>query len=479
MRKFRRTSLIAALCLSALVGLGLSRKISFTPNIWYLGLSPVLLLLKRKSLLSLLVIVGLGLGLGLWRGSLYMNHVYQLKALTGQKVTIQATATADAVYSTRGQIEFTANKSQLLLPDNKPLAGSFKISGFGVPMIYRGDKVQVSGKLFPMRGSNQARIAYAQLQRLRGNDGLLFGLTRRFNAGMQSALPEPMASFGLGLLIGQRTTLPADITAALTAVGLVHIVAVSGYNLTIIVRGVGRLKLGSKYQKLLISLGLIAIFVLVTGFSASIVRAAIVSVLSLWAWYYGRHIKPVALISFAAAVTGLWNPFYIWGDLGWYLSFLAFFGVLVIAPLIAARFKQQPKLLTMVLLETLSAEVMTLPLILMTFSQLSIVALIANLLIVPLVPLAMLLTAVAGAAGAFMPQIAGWLALPARLLLTYMLDLVHALSNIPSALVHRAISLIYMLAFYTVVLLVVLIMHHRRSKARPKGPIMNTLNMVK
>jgi competence protein ComEC len=466
MREFRRTTLIAALCLSVLAGLGLARKVNFAPNIWFLLLSPLLLLLRRKNLLSLLIVAALGLGIGLWRGSLYMSHVYQLRALSGQKVTIQATATADAIYSTKSQIEFTANRAELLYPETKPLAGSFKISGFGEPIVYRGDRVEVSGKLFPMRGSNQGRIAYARLQRLSGDDGLIFNLTRRFNAGMQSALPEPMASFGLGLLIGQRSTLPADITAALVAVGLVHIVAVSGYNLTIIVRGVGRLKLGSKYQKLLISLGLIIAFVLVTGFSASIVRAAMVSVLSLWAWYYGRRLKPIVLISFAAAVTGLWNPFYVWGDLGWYLSFLAFFGVLVIAPLIAGRLRQQPKLLTMVLLETLSAEVMTLPLILMTFSQLSIVALIANLLVVPLVPLAMLLAAVAGAAGAFAPQIAGWLALPARLLLTYMLDLVHMLSNLPSALVHRSLSLVYMIIFYALVLAFVVIAYHKLPKPK-------------
>jgi competence protein ComEC len=444
----------------------LARKVNFAPNIWFLLLSPLLLLLRRKNLLSLLIVAALGLGIGLWRGSLYMSHVYQLRALSGQKVTIQATATADAIYSTKSQIEFTANRAELLYPETKPLAGSFKISGFGEPIVYRGDRVEVSGKLFPMRGSNQGRIAYARLQRLSGDDGLIFNLTRRFNAGMQSALPEPMASFGLGLLIGQRSTLPADITAALVAVGLVHIVAVSGYNLTIIVRGVGRLKLGSKYQKLLISLGLIIAFVLVTGFSASIVRAAMVSVLSLWAWYYGRRLKPIVLISFVAAVTGLWNPFYVWGDLGWYLSFLAFFGVLVIAPLIAGRLRQQPKLLTMVLLETLSAEVMTLPLILMTFSQLSIVALIANLLVVPLVPLAMLLAAVAGAAGAFAPQIAGWLALPARLLLTYMLDLVHMLSNLPSALVHRSLSLVYMIIFYALVLAFVVIAYHKLPKPK-------------
>jgi competence protein ComEC len=466
MRKFRRTTFITAFCLSVLAGIALARKTSLVPNFWLWILLPLLLLLRRKNLAYLIIVVLAGTAIGLFRGAVYMQNVHRLNQLSGHKVTIEATATADAVYSTRSQIEFTANNAKLK-PSGKPLAGSFKISGFGVPMVYRGDKVIVSGKLFPMRGSNQGRIAYAQLERLGGSGSAINNLTRKFDAGMQSALPEPLASFGLGLLIGQRSNLPADITAALTAVGLVHIVAVSGYNLTIIVRAVGRLKLGSKYQKLAASLALIAAFVLVTGFSASIVRAALVSVLSLLAWYYGRHIKPMVLISFAAALTGLWNPFYVWGDLSWYLSFLAFFGVLVIAPVIAARFfKNQPKLLTMVLLETLSAELMTLPLILMTFSQLSVVALIANVLVVPLVPMAMLLSAVAGAAGALAPQFAGWLALPARLLLTYMLDIVHMLSNIPSVLIHRSINIAYMLGLYGLVLAIILVTYRKLPKKK-------------
>lgn len=482
MKRVRRTTLIAVFCFSILAGLGLSRKLNFEPQLWILVLTAsCILLLKPKNITGLVLVVFLGLSLGLWRGGLYMKNVYQLRSLTGQKVTIEAKAKTDSIYSTRGQIEFIANRATLLQGSTlqrdgaEQLAGNFKISGFGVPMVYRGDTVRVSGKLYPMRGSNQARIAYAQLENLGGDKNIINDFTRKFNAGMQSALPEPMASFGLGLLTGQRSTLPKDLTAALTAVGLVHIVAVSGYNLTILVRGVGRLKLGSKYQKLVISLSLISIFILITGFSASIVRAAIVSGLSLWAWYFGRRIKPIVLISFAAAVTALWNPFYVWGDLGWYLSFLAFFGVLVIAPLIAARFfAKQPKLLTMVLLETLSAEIMTLPLILMTFSQLSIVALLANLLIVPLVPVAMLVSTIAGIFGAFLPEIAGWFALPAKLLLTYMLDVVRLLSNVPSALVHRAISTAYMIGLYSLALLAVFIAYRKL----PKGKRMTSEDII-
>jgi competence protein ComEC len=468
MKKFRKTTLIAVFCLSVLAGVGLARKISFTPGIPYLFLTPLLLLLRKRSILSLLMILAFGVGVGLWRGGIYMQNVYSLRDLTGQKVMIEAKATTGAVYSKRSQIEFTANHINLLSPEAKPLAGSFKISGFGEPMIYRGDTVRVMGKLFPMRGSNQARIAYAQLSRQGSDSSLINDLTRKFDAGMQNALPEPQSSFGLGLLIGQRTTLPQNITLALTAVGLVHIVAVSGYNLTILVRAVGRINLGSKYQKLVLSLALIAGFILVTGFSASIVRAAFVSVLSLWAWYYGRQIKPIVLISFAAAVTGLWNPFYVWGDLGWYLSFLAFFGVLVIAPLIAARFfRKSPKLLTMVVLETLSAEIMTLPLILMTFSQLSLIALVANALVVPLVPIAMLLSAISGAGGMLIPQFAGWLAFPARLLLTYMLDIVHLMASVPQEFLHVSITPVLMIGFYASVIIIIGGLRKKLSLKKP------------
>jgi competence protein ComEC len=455
MRRPRRTSLITIFCLAVLGGIGISRK--YNPDLtvyWFLAL-PLLVSLKYKNFTSIFTVLAFGLVIGLGRGNTYMQNVYQLNSLNGQKLNLQVKATTDAVYSKKSQIEFISSDASL--SSGQALAGNFKISGFGEPMVYRGDIVSVTGKFYTMRGSNQGRMSYAQIQRLGTSQNLINDFTRKFDAGMQNALPEPQASFALGLLIGQRTTLPKDITAQLVAVGLVHIVAVSGYNLTILVRGIGRVKLGSKYQKLIASLTLIIGFVLITGFSASIVRAAIVSILGLWAWYYGRQIKPLVLISFAAALTGLWNPYYVWSDLGWYLSFLAFFGVLVIAPLIAARFFQsQPKLLTMVLLETLSAEIMTLPLILMTFSQLSLVALLANVLVVPLVPPAMLLSALAGLAGAFLPAVAGWVALPARLVLTYMLDVIHVLSTIPSVLLHRSISLITMLIFYACVILFVL-----------------------
>ena len=464
MRRFRRTTLITAGCISVLAGLGLSRRVNLEPHIWWLIFLPLILLFRRKNLLSLFLIILIGISVGLWRGGVYMDKLADLRALSGQKVTIEATATSDSIYSRGSQMEFTAGKVSMLESQARPLSGKFKISGFGEPMIYRGDRLQISGKLYPTRGSNQARISYAQLKRVGADTNWINNFTRRFAAGLHSALPEPNASFGLGILIGQRNTLPQELTNQLIMVGLVHIVAVSGYNLTILVRAVGRLRLGSKYQRLIASLLLVTVFILITGFAASIVRAAIISVLSLWAWYYGRKIRPVLLIAFAAALTGLVNPFYVWGDMGWYLSFLAFFGVLMIAPMVAQRlFRREPKLLGMVMLETLAAELMTLPLIMMSFNQLSLVGLVANALVVPLIPFAMLFAAIAAGAGMMVPAIAGWLAWPANLLLTYILDIARLLSSIPGIFLHRSIGVGEMVGLYALAAFFALIIHGRSS----------------
>lgn len=459
MRRFRRTTLIIIFCLAILAGLGLSRKISLDLPIYSsLLLIFCILLLRPKNTISLLAVIFLGLSAGLWRGSVYMDKLGELKSFAGQKITVEVTATSDAIYANSSQLEFTANHARLFQGgtlENKELAGNFRISGFGEPMVYRGDRVQVEGKLYMTRGSNQARISYAQLKRTGADSSIINSLTRRMAAGMHSALPEPNSSFGLGLLIGQRNTLPGELTNQLVMVGLVHIVAVSGYNLTILVRSMAKLKFWSKYQRLIASLVLVGVFILMTGFAPSIVRAAIISVLSLWAWYFGRKIRPFLILTFTAALTAFVNPFYIWGDLGWYLSFLAFFGVLIIAPLMAKRlFKKRPRLLMMVVLETLAAEIMTLPLIMATFGQLSLVGLLTNVLVIPLIPFAMLFSAIAAVAGMLAAPLAGWFAWPANLLLTYILDVVYLFSAIPGIFLHRSISTVSMLYFYALVILV-------------------------
>jgi competence protein ComEC len=177
----------------------------------------------------------------------------------------------------------------------------------------------------------------------------------------------------------------------------------------------------------------------------------------------------LVLIILAAAITAWANPYYVWTDVSWYLSFLAFFGVMIVAPMMLVRMPKQwqSSLVLTVALESLCAELMTLPYILHIFGQMSFIGLVANVLVVALVPLAMLLCLVAGLAGMLVPAIAGWLAWPAVLLLTYMLDVATMLSHIPHIFAQGlTFSLAELLLVYSLLGLVVWSLWRRLSRAQ-------------
>ena len=421
------------LCLSILGGIGAAH-FGLAPNIGWCFAAVVFLIMcwRRRTLATLIVAVLFGLCLGGWRGSIYMQKLAAYEPWQYRKITVAVTAKDDAVYDKHKQLSF--NAKDITMPDGQRLAGQIQISGFGENAVFQGDDVLATGKLYPGYGAYQACMSFAMLNMTGHHPTPVSDIRRRFTAGMQSALPEPLAPFAMGLLVGQRATLPDEVKQDLLMVGLTHIIAVSGYNLTIILQASRRLLAkSSKRLSTLLSFGLIGIFLLLAGTSASIVRAAIVSTLSIVTTYYGRTMKPLNLLALAAAITAWANPFYVWSDLSWYLSFLAFYGVMIVSPLIQARWpgRWHQSLIGGVALESVCAEAMSLPFVLYIFGQMSLIGLPANVLVVTVVPLAMLLGLVAGLAGMVGGTLAGWLAWPASVLLNYMLDIAHLMSHIP------------------------------------------------
>lgn len=397
------------------------------------------------------------------------------------KVTVTVRSNEDAIYGKTKQLAFAAH--DVTLGNGRKLAGKIQVSGFGVNAVFQGDEVVATGKLYPGYGAYQGRMSFAGLRVSAHHPMLVSTIRRRFIAGMQSALPEPLAPFAMGLLVGQRATLPDEIKQDLLMVGLTHIIAVSGYNLTIILHAAQRL-LGKRSKRLstFLSLGLIGVFLLLAGASASIVRAAIVSVLSIIASYYGRAFKPLNLIMLAAAITAWANPFYIWSDLSWYLSFLAFYGVMVLVPLLQARWpgRWQQSLAGSVALESICAEIMSLPFVLHIFGQMSLAGLPANVLVVTMVPLAMLLSMIAGLAGMLAGPVAGWFAWPAAQLLNYMLDTAHFIAHLPGVFVdNRSLSLAAMLALYILIILLTAMLWHKTRAKSSNSDIITGMNQPK
>jgi ComEC/Rec2-related protein len=467
--RFRRPTLVAWFCVSVLIGLGLGRIILIPSFVIWPALALVLVCVRSYRLGLLVAVIILGISAGGVRAGAVTQSVANYTSLYGRLVTVHGFAVDDAVYGKQTQLVFDIQ--HITDAQGHKLPGKIGVKGFGANAVFRNDSVTVTAKVNPGKGSYMGWMSFATLNVSHNKPTILDTIRRTFNAGIISALPEPLGSFGLGLLIGQRNTLPATTTTDLKHVGLTHIIAVSGYNLTIILLASRRfLGKRSKYQFTVASLGLIGVFLLLAGGSPSIIRAAFVSTLSLAAWYYGRNFKPYVLIVLAAAITGYVNPLYVWSDAGWWLSFLAFYGVMIVSPLLAPRLvrskRMRKSIVVSVALESICAELMTVPYVLHTFGQVSLIGLVANVLVTALVPLGMLLALVAGLAGTLVPMVAGWLAWPAMVLLTYMLDTAHILASLPHVFIDNvSLSTAGMLSIYVVILgTTILLMHNTKPE---------------
>lgn len=390
----------------------------------------------------------LAVTLGLWRTTLWTSERAQLSNLIGTDVTISGVVVDDPSIGNARQVDF---KLGYLTSKGNQLPGTISVHQYPV-RLQRGYQVELTGTVKPGFGNAVAELSFPKIQIISTYQDPLERLRQRFFAGVKTALPEPIASFGLGLLVGIRALIPKAMQTELTLVGLSHLVAVSGYNLTIIVAAVDRaLKRAGRGVALATSLWLIIGFLIVTGASASIVRASLVSVLSLLASFYGLRFNPLTLILITAGVTALAEPKYL-TDLGWLLSFLAFFGILVVAPAVEARLRHPKSILVRLFIESFTAQVLTLPLILFMFGQLSIVAPLTNLVILPLVPLAMAVSFVAGLAGMLVPAFAGWFAWPAMLVLGFITEAIDQFASLPWAGRTDHISLSVMLLMYAIIL---------------------------
>ena len=139
------------------------------------------------------------------------------------------------------------------------------------------------------------------------------------------------------------------------------------------------------------------------------------------------------------------------GDLGWYLSFGSFIGVIVLAPLIHRYFwgsQESIPMMRQLVIDTLSAQIMTLPIILCSFGIFSTYALIANILILPFVPFAMLMTFITGIAGIFSQAISEVIGLPAILVLKYSTEVIARVANLPNALIEVSFNARLMIGSY-------------------------------
>jgi len=289
----------------------------------------------------------------------------------------------------------------------------------------------------------------------------LLAFKRRAQRIIALILPEPQAALLTGILLGVRAGISADLTKAFSTTGTAHIIAISGFNISIIAGLFSGLstRLVGKRRAMPLALAGIIVYAILVGASASVVRAAIMGCLYVIAIHYGRQTDALTSLIAAAVFMTLLNPQTLW-YVGFQLSFAATLGLILYTPVLQDWFerllskalspgtaKRAIQILNEALIVSLAAQITTLPIIVYNFRQLSLVTLLSNFLILPAQPGVMLWGGLATIAGlVWLPsgQVLGWIA---WLFLTYTIRAVEITASIPYAslnLGHVSPSLVWL-----------------------------------
>jgi competence protein ComEC len=436
---------------------------------WLLAtLAFIIIGLTKRTVTYTVFFICAGFIFGAWRGANEQLALRSYSLYYEKTIQLQGKVSEDTSQGKKGE-----TRAQLVNVhiNGKRLHGKVWVSidqgleeqgGAGKPKkvtLKRNDTLLLSGQLSEGFGNMAASMSRAELLQLSPTSDSDLALRVRdwFAGGVRRAIPEPQASLGSGFLTGQHSNLPTELSDQLRVVGLTHAVVASGSNLTVLV-GFTRRLFGkvSKYTATMAGVFMTVGFILITGMSPSMTRAGLVTGLSLAAWYFGRRIHPLVLLPFAAAITVIANPSYLWGDIGWDLSFTAFAGVLVLAPLIQSYFwgkDYKPNLIMEIFIGTTAAQIATMPVILFSFGTYSSYALIANILVLPLIPLAMLLTFVSGIAGLMWPAVAPIIGWPASIVMQYMTSVIDVIARLPYSQGEIVYSVIALIASYCLITL--------------------------
>ena len=265
----------------------------------------------------------------------------------------------------------------------------------------------------------------------------LLVVKKKFLASIQAAIPEPEVGLGAGLLLGVTSSLGDELEDAFRATGIIHIVVLSGANIMLVVLFVMYMLALVLPVRPRVIVGIISIilFALLVGLSATVVRASIMAMLILIALGLGRRYAIMRALFFAGFVMLLINPLLLVYDVGFQLSFLATLGLITVAPQFENLMSAVPKnfKLKEYFLATVATQIAILPLLLYQIGQFSVVAILVNMLVLPMVAVAMLATFITGVLGLLSPILASVAGVFAYLTLTYIIVIATWFATLPFA----------------------------------------------
>lgn len=303
------------------------------------------------------------------------------------------------------------------------------------------------GRTFNYKGYLEARgvryiVAFAHTSVIQSHQGnivieKLLTFKHAFMTKIESVIISPDVGLAEGLLLGVKQALGTELEDAFRKTGITHVVVLSGYNVMLVVTFVMYVLAFVLPLRGRLVFGVVAIvlFACLVGLSATVVRASAMAVLMLIAKATGRTYAVMRALVFTGIVMLVINPYLLAYDVGFQFSFVATLGLILVAPHLEKHLGFMPTYIGLreFLTATLSAQIFVMPILLYQMGQFSVVAIVVNLLVLPMVPLSMLLTFITGLVAFVSTTLAIPFAYLTYLSLEYILLVVRSFAALPFA----------------------------------------------
>ncbi len=343
-------------------------------------------------------------------GIFYYGFFYGAEK-SAQKINFGENVSFSGIVSAEPQLSEKYQRITLAL--YPPFAGNISVLAPLSPEINYGDIVDASGEISEPDSPNGGPVSFFPKLKIAGShrgsgfrEGLL-DFKESVIGQFKKFLPGDSAALLSGLTLGWRGDFTDELKKEMSLSGTTHMVALSGYNITIlvvVVAGIFGYWLSRRMTFWLTST-VILFFIMMVGAEPSVVRAAIMGFLALFAKEAGRRYSVRNAMALTAGAMVFADPGTLF-EIGFILSFLSLAGIVWLEPALADFLHIDSRKKSFMswrenALATLSAQLAVAPVLMAVFGTFSLTSIIANVLILELIPLTMLL--------GFLLAIFGWI----------------------------------------------------------------------
>lgn len=296
---------------------------------------------------------------------------------------------------------------------------------------------------------------------------------KQFVDTLKQVYPAPESALLSGILVGGTSSFSNKMIDQFKHTGTLHLVALSGFNISIIIGYLGllfyQLAVPRRWYMLLIGVSLV-LFVLTVGPSESVVRASVMGFLVVLARHRGRDSSMRNVLAVTAVLMVMHTPTVLLSDIGFQLSFMATIGIVYLMPVLEIYAQRLPSLWQFkeALLMSVAAEVMVLPILLLQFEELAIFSPFVNMLVGPLIPMAMLFGFVGTMLGLINISLGQIFGLVGWVVSKIILQIIEWCSFLPMLVLPFSVSALWLIIYYCLIFWVVtkLSLQNKFSRSR-------------